>query len=74
MEILKISPRINKQNLCQIGVHHTTFNLRKNSIKENDLVTNQKITHLDERTWRISKGQYNVFCEQWVIWYSTNEV
>lgn len=64
MEILKISLRIKEQTLCQIGIHHTTFDLRRNSIKENDLVTDQKITHSDERTCRFSKGQHNVPCEE----------
>ena len=36
--------------MCRFGGHHTTFDLRQTSIKENDSITNQRIMHLDERT------------------------
>lgn len=50
--------RVNDYNLCQIGTHHSIFNLRQNSIKENDLVTHQSITHLDKRTSSMISGVF----------------
>lgn len=45
-----------------IKLEYLTPPLRQNSIKENDLVTNQKTIHLDERTWQaISNCHYDVF-------------